>query len=67
MLEVNHQAEQLSLFSPAELAELEVEAGLYPTWMEEETASRARLNVRKPPPPEANMVQDTLPGIVWPK
>jgi hypothetical protein len=66
MLQEHNQAEQLSLLSPAELAELEVEVGLSPTWMqEEEMASGAGRGVRRPPLSEARMHQEQLPGLTW--
>ena len=68
MAHENNEAEQLSLISPAELAELEVEAGLSRTWMQgEEMASRAGCGVRRPPLSEAGVVQAKLPGLTWPK
>jgi hypothetical protein len=67
MLQEHNQAEQLCLLSPAELAELEVEVGLSPTWMQEETASGAGRGVRRPPLSEARMRQEQLPGLTWPK
>jgi hypothetical protein len=68
MVMENNQAQQLRLLSPADLAGLEVEAGHSPSWTrgEAETASRAGRNVGKPPPPEAGLMQEQLPGLTWP-
>jgi hypothetical protein len=68
MLQENNQAVQLSLLSPAELAKVEVESGLSPTWMqEEETAPSTSGGVCKAPCSGESTLQERLPGIDWSK